>query len=273
MKTVRLLLVLALTGGIVLASAAPAPAKIRAIPNVESQFRKGARDVGRAIIRNRNHLRRVSFSLLPPGGRPVAIANNRKVGFPRHGRTYLILSTGDARAAFRQNSSNSFGRGQGGPFVRGARDVTIVRVDLRVPSGVSCLSFAFRFLTEEFPEFVGDRFNDFFIAELGSSSWTAASNEDPTITAPGNFAFGEQGRLITVNGAGATSVGESNASGTTYDGATDTLRASTPVEAGRRTVYFSIGDQGDRNYDSAVLIDNLRLDNTSPCQSGAVVDE
>jgi hypothetical protein len=142
-----------------------------------------------------------------------------------------------------------------------------------VPGGVSCLSFSFRFLSEEFPEFVGDQFNDFFLAELGSSSWTSASNEDPTINAPGNFAFGEQGRLITVNGAGGHERRMRGRQRYDVRRRTDTLRASTPVERGRRSVYFSIGDQGDRPYDTAVLIDNLRLDNTSPCQSGAVVDE
>jgi hypothetical protein len=31
-----------------------------------------------------------------------------------------------------------------------------MRVDLRVPAGTKCLSFDSRFLSEEYPEFVGD---------------------------------------------------------------------------------------------------------------------
>ena len=267
-----LLTVAALSIVAFLASASPASARISAIPTFDSQFRAGAKAIGDAIARNPRHIRRVRFSLLPPGGRPVAISDTRLGSFPRHGKNFLILSTGDARLAARRNTSDALGRGQGGPFVRGARDVTILRIDLRVPR-TSCLSFRFRFLTEEFPEFVGDEFNDFFIAELGDSTWNATSNESPVINAPGNFAFGPEGRLVTVNGQGPASVSAANARGTTYDGATDVLRASTPVGRGTRTLYLSIGDQGDRDYDSAVFIDNLTLDDPEPCETGVVVDE
>ena len=46
----------------------------------------------------------------------------------------------------------------------------------------------FKFLSEEFPEFVNDVYNDAFIAELDESSWDASGKQDPTITAPNNFA-------------------------------------------------------------------------------------
>ncbi len=68
-----------------------------------------------------------------------------------------------------------------GPSIRGARDVVIMRIDLRVPKGHDCLSFDFRFLSEEFPEFVNDDFNDAFIAELGTSNWSTGTKEDPKI--------------------------------------------------------------------------------------------
>jgi hypothetical protein len=154
--------------------------------------------------------------------------------------------------------------------VRGARDVTIFRIDLRVPKN-SCLSFSFRFLTEEFPEYVGTEFNDGFIAEVGSSSWNATSNDDPTIIAPGDFALDPNNHLITVNGAGPAAVDASSAKGTTYDGATGVLRASTPVKRGRRSLYLSIFDQGDRIYDSAVFLDNLRTTRAAKCRSGVVL--
>ena len=59
---------------------------------------------------------------------------------------------------------------------------------------------------------------------------------------------------------------------TTHDGATRLLRASTPVSPGRRILYLSIFDQGDRQYDSAVFLDRLTLDNRKPCKSGEVKD-
>ena len=92
------------------------------------------------------------------------------------------------------NNAPDSGSESRGPSIRGARDVVIMRVDLRVPTGDNCLSFDFRFLSEEFPEFVNDDFNDAFIAELGHSTWSAATNDDPTITAPDNFARRQQGQ-------------------------------------------------------------------------------
>jgi len=256
-----------------LLAAAPADAKITALPSQDSEFRKGATDLAKALARNHRQVRRGSFSIIPPSARPAAISTTRLAGFPRHGKSYAILSSGDARYADRKNNSGAFGRAGGGPFVRGARDVLIFRIDLRVPSDANCVSFAFRFLSEEFPEFVSSEFNDAFIAEEGSTSWTSRSNEDPTIDAPGNFAKDPGGRNISVNQAGAFTVTAANAKGTTYDGATQLLRASSPVKPGKRNVYLSIFDQGDRDYDSAVFVDNLRLYESASCATGVVIDE
>ena len=262
--------VAALLGGLALAS--PSDAAIRALPSQDAQFRRGATDLAKSIARNHRQVKRGRFSIIPPGGRPAAISTTRLAGFPRHGKTYAILSNGDSRRAASSNSTGAFGVGGGGPFVRGARDVMIFRIDLRVPDDVSCVSFAFRFLSEEFPEFVTSEFNDAFIAEEGSTSWTSRSNEDPTIDAPGNFAKDPGGRNISVNQAGAFTVTEENAEGTTYDGATPIIRASSPITPGTRTVYLSIFDQGDRQYDSAVFVDNLRLHEKS-CTTGTVVEQ
>src|SRR5215212_4143548 len=188
------------------AGAAPADAKISALPSVDSQFRKGATNLAKAIADRPKQVARGRFAMLPPGGRPVALSTTKLADFPRNGKGYAILSSGDARLASRANKEKDLSRGNGGPFLRGARDVTIFRIDLRVPDSASCLSFRFRFLTEEFPEYVGTEFNDGFIAELGSSSWDATSNENPTIIAPGNFALDPNQHLITVNGAGPAAV-------------------------------------------------------------------
>ena len=254
------------------AGAGSSDAKISALPSQDSQFRKGATDLARSIARDHRQVKRGRFSIIPPGGRPAAISTTRLAGFPRHGKSYAIFSNGDARRAGSKNSSGAFGVGAGGPFVRGTRDVTIFRIDLRVPSGANCVSFAFRFLSEEFPEFVQTEFNDAFIAEEGSTSWTARSNDDPTIDAPGNFAKDPNGRNISVNQAGAFTVDADSAKGTTYDGATPILRASSPIKPGTRSIYLSIFDQGDRQYDSAVFVDNLRLTDSASCNTGVVVE-
>jgi hypothetical protein len=257
-------------GGLVVA--APGQATITALPSQDAQFRKGATELAKALARNHRQVKRGRFAIIPPGGRPAAISTTKLAGFPRHGKSYAILSNGDARRAGNKNSSGEFGVGAGGPFVRGARDVLIFRIDLAVPKDTSCVSFAFRFLSEEFPEFVSSEFNDAFIAEEGSTSWTSRSNQDPVIDAPGNFAKDSGGRNISVNQAGAFTVSAANAKGTTYDGATPIIRASSPIKPGARSVYLSIFDQGDRNYDSAVFVDNLRL-HANACSTGTVVEE
>jgi hypothetical protein len=272
MKVSRVAITLGCAGAVTCGVPGIAHARIEALPNVDSQFRKGSTALAKAIAEEPAVVRRATFSLLPPGGRPAALSTTKLAGFPRAGNSYAILSTGDARYAGRPNRTESFGRGTGGPFVRGARDVVIFRIDLAVPSGVNCLSLRYRFLTEEFPEFVNTDYNDAFIAELGDTTWTAASNDSPAISAPGNFASAPNGRLISVNGSGETALSRANAKGTIYDGATRVLKASTPIRRGKRTLYLSIFDQGDRQYDSAVFLDRLTLDDNDSCETGTVVE-
>lgn len=156
-------------------------------------------------------------------------------------------------------------------------DVTILRLDLAVPSTANCLSLDFRFLSEEYPEWVGSRFNDAFlaevmVAELDRSTWTTSGS---SISAPDNFAFDPEGNPISINATGVTSMTRDEAAGTTYDGATPLLEATTPVTPGQHRLFLSIFDQGDRVLDSAVLLDNLRAfrvgDPSTQCRPGADV--
>lgn len=213
-----------------------------------------------------------AFAARPPYGRVAATSTKRLAGFPRSGSSYMILSNGNATSADNKNSSGSTSQNAGGPTIRGARDVTIFRVNLKVPKNANCLSFRFRFLTEEFPEFVNKEFNDAFIAEIDNTTWDTGTVGNPKIDAPRNFATGPQGKLISVNGVGDTSVSKAQAKGTTYDGATRVLRASSRIKPGNRKLYLSIFDQGDRQYDSTVFIDKLTLTNSASCNTGVVVD-
>ena len=76
--------------------------------------------------------------------------------------------------------------------------------------------------------------------------------------------------MVSVNTASMTA---DEAAGTSYDGATPLLSASTPVTPGAHTLYLSIFDQGDNVYDSAVFVDRLVLGTTGEggCQPGATV--
>lgn len=262
---------LAVGGLTALAVAATLPTTARADIR-EYPLNPSATPVAKAMADSPRLVRRAVFSALPPSSKPVAVASTRLAGFPRRGTRYGILTTGNARYADDANAESDKGAESRGPSIRGARDVVIMRIDLRVPRGANCLSFRFRFLSEEFPEFVEDEFNDAFIAELGTSDWDASSKTDPTIVAPRNFAADAAGRPIRVNSIGDSSVAASRAKGTTYDAATRILRASTRVQPGLRRLYLSIFDQGDRVFDSAVFIDRLTATRRTTCRSGAVID-
>jgi hypothetical protein len=173
----------------------------------------------------------------------------------------------------RKDKSSSTGCRDGGVRIRGARDVTILRIRVAVPKQANCLSFRFKFLSEEYPEYVGSEFNDAFLAEIDHSpNWKASDNQSPAISAPDSFATTRRGKdIISVNGTGVAKVSRGAAKGTTYDAATGKLRASTPVKPGRPALlYLSLFDQGDRQYDSAVFIDRLLVRKAKKCKSGLV---
>lgn len=233
---------------------------------------RNAITLAKAIADRPGSVTGASFVTIPPAGNPAALADTRLGGFPTSARRYAILSTGDATFASNANSGPATGVDLGGEVIRGARDVTTLKIDFNVPANVSCLSVRFRFYSEEFPEFVGDQFNDAFIAELDRNTWSAGDGITPQITAPDNFAFDTAGNAISVNSTGPTNVSAARSSDTTYDAATRRLRASTPITPGAHSLYMTIFDQGDRVYDSSVFIDRLSLSNLAPCTSGAAVD-
>ena len=237
----------------------------------QRESREEATRLARSVVPRRYSPTAV-FAARPPYGRVAGLSTKRLAGFPRSGNSFLILSTGNVQLADNRNSRPDSGQIAGGPGIRGARDVTIFRFNLQVPRNRNCLSFRFRFLTEEFPEFLNQEFNDGFIAEIDQTTWGASSFESPRISAPRNFAFDSRRNFITVNGAGDSTVTRENARGTTYDGATRILRASTRVPSGKHRLYLSLFDQGDREFDSAVFVDRMTFSGSANCRTGVVVD-
>ena len=224
-----------------------------------------------------------SFLTAPPEGSTAGVGDSTVASFPTQGSTFGVLSSGvvstiEAPGTF---SSSSLSGGN----IRGNTDldVTVLKFDLAVPSGSNCLSFDFKFLSEEYPVFVGSSVNDAFVAELDTSTWTTTDN---VITAPNNFAFDAAGEVVSINSTGVGGMTATNGSGTAFDGADDgtgtidtnggattRLSASTQVTPGNHSVYFSIFDQGDQIYDSAVFLDNLVVgytpDPETDCAPGA----
>lgn len=214
-----------------------------------------------------------SFLAKPALGTPDAVMTTALAGFPTRGSSYALLTTGDANLAGTPNTSSGSGVDVRSPNVRGDSDfdVTILKVDLKVPPNVNCmLGIDFRFLSEEYPEWVGSAYNDAFIAELDKSTWTTSGS---TISAPDNFAFDAAGNPITINSIGTTTMTPDQAAGTTYDGATPLLTAATPITPGAHSLYLSVFDAGDHNLDSAVMLNNLSFghvnDVATECKPGA----
>jgi PKD repeat protein len=209
-----------------------------------------------------------------PAGTPHAVSTTPLAGSPTNGPSFAILTTGDANLADTPNTSTGSGVDLGGGNVRGDTDfdVSILKVDLNVQPTANCLSFDFKFLSEEYPEYVGTQYNDAFIAEMDTSNWTTSGS---TITAPNNFAFDAANHVVSVNAVGLGGFSAANAAGTTYDGATQQLSAAKQVTPGAHSLYLSIFDQGDHILDSAAFVDNLRVgwvpDPATQCKPGAVV--
>ena len=210
-----------------------------------------------------------AITTAPPNGTPIGISNSDLALFPLNGPNYGVFSTGDVNSVELPNSSDSTSTdngGDGGGHGTVANDLVTLRIDLNVPQDKNCLTVDYRFLTEEFPEFVGSQFNDAFLIEVDATDFTV--DDGGKVTAPSNIAFGPDGNVTTVNAAGTSS---DNALGTTYDGATPIQRATTPITAGAHSVYITIYDASDRVFDSTAFVDNLKLRTADPsnCKRGA----
>jgi hypothetical protein len=224
----------------------------------------GAGQIAAAMATPSANVVAAGLTMTHPTAPANGISNAPLGGMPTNGTTFGILTTGNVAFADDPNSAGNTSLDQnGGSTTDGGHlrgntdfDVTVLNVDLLVQPGANCLTFDFKFFSEEFPEWVGTSFNDAFIAELDASTWTTSGS---TITAPNNFAFDPVGNVISINAAGVTSMNPANAAGTTYDGATPLLSASTQVTPGAHVLYLSIFDQGDQIFDSAVFLDNLRV--------------
>jgi hypothetical protein len=204
-------------------------------------------------------------SLCPTGVSDIPLA-----GFPTAGSSYGVLTTGNAAYADDANTSESTEYRWGnlastiGPDVW---DTQIARVDMGAAT-TSCLAFDFRFLSEEYPEYVDQGFNDAFVAQLNSFNVTVDPGTQ-AVNAPGNFAGGA-GDVISVDSGGPSAMVNAHAPvelGSTYDGATPLLTARIPVAPGStNSVLLTLFDQGDDRLDSAVFIDNMRYEAIDPAK-------
>ncbi|HET9162318.1 MAG TPA: choice-of-anchor L domain-containing protein [Solirubrobacterales bacterium] len=191
-------------------------------------------------------------------------------GFPTNGETYAILSSGDVNTIgsvlTNEEEETTYEFEEHFPLLpleRGpaAEDWTVLRLNVNVPSGDDCLALDYRFLSEEYPEYVGSEFNDAFIAEVDTTSWMV--EEEGEIVRPNDFAASPEGAPISVNGVGPTAMSPVESEGTYFDAATGLVTTKTPITPGAHSIYLSIFDASDQALDSAVFLDNLRFLNES----------
>jgi hypothetical protein len=164
-----------------------------------------------------------------------------------------------------------------------AFDSVNLRVRIRVPTNAASFSYAFKFYSSEFPEWVCNRYNDTFITLL-QSAWQPDPNASPPeapLPADGNIAFDAQGNPVSVNNgffqvcfpppgappgtcpSGTLGLVGNGMGGWGTDlgngGGTDWLTNSAPVVPGETIeIQFILWDAGDHNVDSLVLLDHFR---------------
>jgi hypothetical protein len=264
-----------LAAGGVIATAAPAGATITPV----THDAPGAALAAAAIEAPPSNVSS-GFDLIPaqsasaPFIDPVATSNSPLPAFPRAGSTYAILSTGDAKVVDTDDPEFFASANDGEVDLTGvspprgdtAHDATVLRIPINVPvgTGINCLSFDYRFLSEEYPDFITSQFNDAFVAELvtrgGLSTWTTSGSEITGLAS--DFALDPSGNPVTIKSTGPTSMSPAEAAGTPFGGATAPLRAQTTVaEGGTYDLILSIFDQSDQYYDTVALVDNLLLRN------------
>ncbi|WP_299296453.1 choice-of-anchor L domain-containing protein [uncultured Tateyamaria sp.] len=153
---------------------------------------------------------------------------------------FLVLSSGIAGDVTQPNTGGSQGTDIGASGV--TDDTVTVSFSFTVPEGFTSFSFSFSFLSEEFPEFVGSQFNDFFSVTVDGTEVAIDTNGNP----------------ISVNNDFFSDT--LTPTGTFFDGQTPPLQITTEVEAGAEVnLVLSLGDVGDGIYDSAAFIGDFTL--------------
>jgi hypothetical protein len=154
-----------------------------------------------------------------------------------------LLGTGDCSNSIQQQFDQS-----GFKY-----DYQELRLTLTVPPGAESLSLDFAFLTKEYPIWKDRPYNDMFVAWLESEHWT------------GNIAFDMQGNPLSLNAAflelydDQGDLPEFAGTCMRYSAGTRWLTSTADVVPGESIdLILAIFDLDDVNWDSFVLVDNVR---------------
>ncbi|MCH9680323.1 MAG: cellulose binding domain-containing protein [Deltaproteobacteria bacterium] len=174
---------------------------------------------------------------------------------PRRGDSFAVLSTGVLGTVPEPGTDMS--------SAGAADDSVVLSLDLEIPEGFNRISFDYNFISAESPDFINGIYNDTFTA---------------TLIDPDGVSY--ELALASVNSSEFFDISEERAGGTQFDiftfdpmgvdtdftggipdaGITDfqTVTAELPA-AGSWTLVFDIHDVGDGLFDSAVILDDLRI--------------
>ncbi|APR84136.1 Xanthine/uracil/thiamine/ascorbate permease family protein [Minicystis rosea] len=164
-----------------------------------------------------------------------------------------------------------------------AYDSVNIKTQIRVPTNAKSFSYKFKFYSAEFPEYLCQKYNDFFVALLKSTWQPDPSANPPQSPLPEdtNIAFDAQKNPVSVNNsffqvcfppsgapAGTCPSGTLELVGNgmggwgtdlTDGGGTEWLTNTAPVVPGEIIeLQFIVWDAGDHNVDSLVLLDHFR---------------
>ena len=199
-----------------------------------------------------------------PGGATTAVGGAANpTTQPLNGSTMGYLSNGDATVGWNGAQADNVSH-QRGTSARGGYDVVILSMRVSVPPDANCLTFGASLFSEDFGNAVTDdpRYFDTFLAELDPPGpWSAGAGDPTTLDAPANFA-----KIRMPDGPAPVSAlthslsfSTQQAYGTSYDGTTQWHTFKVPVTPGEHTVDLSLLDRADMEYDSTVVLDDLRL--------------
>jgi len=280
----------------------------------------GARAMGLCKIAQGQSWGVVSGQYITADGQPLSNYDFGNIGWgilpgfgpnvkPQEGAKVMVLSSGTARQpndpGYVGPAGHDKGYTTGSPpgypkespacpdVITGEpHDSAGLRLVIKTPTNAKSLSFNLDFYTYEFPGYICDKYNDFFVAML---------TPKPANQADGNISFDSKGNTLSVN-AGFLQVchaqdasngvffecplGPSELLGTGFDvgffeeptdnsAATGWLKTTTPLEQPGQeiTIDFAVWDSGDGVLDSTILIDKFEfgLDET-PTQTAPIPD-
>lgn len=177
---------------------------------------------------------------------------------PMEGYKFVILSSGPAGSLHPAGGGDLGAGASGDPQPRQITkqkvfDLHQIVLRLEAPAWAKSFSFDFNFFSAEYPDYVQQNFNDTFYAIIEASSTNSG--------AATNIAFDSNNDSIEVdNNYFQNPFHPIPNRGTGFDhhGSTGWLRTSWPIQPGEKfSLTFSIHDEGDAVFDSAVILDNF----------------